>query len=314
VRARGLWQLARMPLASRQFTHRYLAPGARVELIAPAGPFDKDEFERGVLRLQQHYDVHYTPGIFERQGYLAGDDERRCKELQAALAEPGVAGIIAARGGYGVTRILARLEPTAVSKHAPLLVGFSDISALHALWARAAVGSVHGSMVARLAQASDAGFERWRAAVEGRFPASIPGLETMSPGVAEGVLLGGNLAVLTALIGTPHFPPLQDCVLFLEDVSERPYRVDRMLTTWRDAGVLAAVRGIALGAFEQADCGPDGVQVRDVLRERLSDLGIPVVADVPAGHIDDNVELPFGRVVTLDATNGTLFLHERRNT
>jgi muramoyltetrapeptide carboxypeptidase len=303
-----------MSLASRQFTHRYLAPGARVELIAPAGPFDKDEFERGALRLAQHYDVRYSPAIFERQGYLAGADERRRKELQAALDEPRVAAIIAARGGYGVTRILAGIEPAAVSRHAPLLVGFSDISALHALWARAAVGSVHGSMVARLGQASDAAFERWRAAVEGRFPASFEQLETITQGAAEGVLLGGNLAVLTALIGTPHFPPLEDAVLFLEDVSERPYRVDRMLTTWRNANAFAAVRGIALGAFEQATAGPDGVQVRAVLRERLSDLGIPVVAGVPAGHIDDNAELPFGRAVTLDATRGTLFLHERRNT
>jgi len=300
--------------AFAQFTHHYLAPGARVALIAPAGPFERAEFERGVLRLQQHYDVRYSPAIFERQGFLAGDDERRRSELQHALEDASVAAIIAARGGYGVTRILPGLDPAAVSRHGPLLVGFSDISALHALWARAAVGSVHGSMAAWLGQTSDALFERWRNAVEGRFPASFEQLETISPGVADGVLLGGNLAVLTALLGTAYFPPLQGAVLFLEDIGERPYRVDRMLTTWRQANVFAAVRGIVLGAFEQAQVGPDGVSVHDVLRERLSDLGIPVVAGLPAGHVDDNAELPFGRGVTLDATKGKLFVHERRNT
>jgi muramoyltetrapeptide carboxypeptidase len=301
-----------MAVAPRQFIHRYLAAGARVELIAPAGPFDITEFEAGVARLRRHYDVHYGPSIFDRQGYFAGSDQRRLLELDAALDQPQVAAIIAARGGYGVTRIVSSLAAERVRRHAPLLVGFSDLTALHAVWAHAAVGSVHGSMVAGLGRSSEALFERWRDAVEGRFPASIAQLETITPGVAEGVLLGGNLAVLTALLGTPQFPPLQDAVLFLEDVAERPYRVDRMLTTWRNANAFAAVRGIALGAFAEAEPGADAVSVESVLRERLGDLGIPVVAGVPSGHLDDNAELPFGRSVTLDATHGQLYLHERR--
>jgi muramoyltetrapeptide carboxypeptidase len=117
--------------------------------------------------------------------------------------------------------------------------------------------------------------------------------------------------VLTALIGTRHFPPLAEAVLFLEDIGERPYRVDRMLTTWRQAGAFAGVRGIVLGAFEQADPGSDGVAVESVLHERLADLGIPVAAGLPAGHLDDNAELPFGRRVTLDGSAGCLFLSPR---
>jgi muramoyltetrapeptide carboxypeptidase len=297
-----------MPAAPRQFAQRYLAAGARVALVAPAGPFDVADFELGVARLSKHYDVHYDPGIFERQGYLAGSDARRSQELQAALNQPRIDGIIAARGGYGVTRILDRIDVAAVRGTAPLLVGFSDITALHALWAKAAVGSVHGSMVAGLGRSSEPLFERWRAAVEGRFPERLEKLQTVCEGACEGVLLGGNLTVLTALIGTRHFPPLAEAVLFFEDVGERPYRVDRMLTTWRQAGAFAGVRGIVLGAFVQGEAGADGVDLQSVLRERLADLGIPVAMGLAAGHVDDNAELPLGRRVSLDASAGCLVL------
>jgi muramoyltetrapeptide carboxypeptidase len=296
----------------RQFSQRSLGPGARIQLIAPAGPFDPAAFERGVERLRGRYDVRFEPEILSRHGYLAGDDARRARELKAALAAPDVDAIIAARGGYGVTRILPLMAADEVRRHGPLLVGFSDITALHALWAHAEVSSIHGSMVAVLGDAGDALFARFIDALEGRFPASWAGLQTFSPGVAEGVLLGGNLAVLTALLGTPMFPPLEDSVLFLEDVNERPYRVDRMLTTWLHAGAFRGVRGVVLGAFELGEPGADGVTLADVLRERLSQLSIPVAASLPAGHVDDNAELPFGGRVTLDANVGRLYLHERR--
>jgi muramoyltetrapeptide carboxypeptidase len=230
-------------------------------------------------------------------------------ELRAALKSSEVAAIIAARGGYGSTRILPLLAADEVRMHAPLLVGFSDITALHALWAHAGVGSIHGSMVASLGTCSEELFARFCAAIEGHFPVRYAGLETVAPGCAEGTLLGGNLAVLTALIGTPFFPPLSDAVLFLEDIGERPYRVDRMLTTWRSAGAFRGVRAIVLGSFSDGDPGPDGTSLSDVLRERLSDLAIPVAAGLPAGHRADNAELPFGQTVTLDATAGCLHLH-----
>jgi muramoyltetrapeptide carboxypeptidase len=293
------------------FAPRPLGPGAHLELVAPASPFDSALFEQGVARLCQRYQVHYAPGILERRGFLAGDDSRRLSELRAALASPKVDAVIAARGGYGCTRITPHLATDEIRKRSPVLVGFSDVSALHALWAHARVGSIHGSMVAALGRASDASFARFCAALEGRFPERFDGLTPIATGEAEGVLLGGNLAVLTALLGSSHFPPLEDAVLFLEDVGERPYRVDRMLTSWRAAGAFRGVRGIVLGAFEQGDPGPDGVTLQDVLHERLHDLGIAVVSGLPAGHIDDNSELPFGRRVMLDARSGTLHLHSR---
>lgn len=288
------------------FHDQPLTPGARVRLIAPSGPFAHADFERGVERLRRRYDVQYDPGILERSGYLAGSDERRLRELQSAIDDPECAGIIAARGGYGATRILGRLDLAGLRARPKLLVGFSDITALHALWARERVGSVHAGMVAALGRAEDAQCERYLQALAGHFPERWSGLNALSPGRAEGVLLGGNLAVLSALLGTPFFPPLDGAVLFLEDIGERPYRVDRMLTSWQQAGAFERVRAIVLGAFVQADPGPDGVTVEDVLAERLGSLGIPVAAGLPAGHVDDNIELPFGARVALDTSTGEL--------
>ena len=292
-----------------------LAPGACIAVIAPSSPFPREDFVRGIERLRQRYTVRFDPRILERDGYLAGDDARRLAELHAALRDDSVHAIVAARGGYGATRLLDRIDLTSIARHPKLLVGFSDITALHALWARAELGSIHGAMVAALGRADDARLQAWIAAVEGAAPAPLQGLQSFSvghgDGQAHGILLGGNLAVLTALIGTPYFPPLDGCVLFLEDVGERPYRVDRMLTTWLSAGLLHKPAAIALGSFRDCTPNEDGVTVEYVLRERLGTLGIPVLAGIPAGHGDTNVELPLGASVHVDAARAVLTFEAR---
>jgi muramoyltetrapeptide carboxypeptidase len=293
------------------FRMRTLSPGKRVHVVAPSSPFDAEDFERGVLRLRQRYDVRHDDDILARSGYLAGTDERRAAELLRAIEDDAVDAILAARGGHGATRLLDRLPAEVVAQHPKLLVGFSDITALHALWARAGLGSIHGPMVATLGRSPEMLVERYIASLEGALPPPITGLSALAQGRARGRLLGGNLAVLTALIGTPYMPPLQDCVLFLEDTGERPYRVDRMLTTWHNAGLLRLPRAIVLGAFVNAAAGPDAVSVEQVLQERLVTLGIPVLTGVPAGHVDDNLELPFGAMVEVDATLGTLEFEDR---
>ena len=297
----------------RELLQRRLGPGARIEVIAPAGPFDVVAFEAGLARLSRRYELRCEPDIYARQGYLAGDDARRLQELQRALARPDSDAILAARGGYGATRLLPHVSAEAVRRRPKLLVGFSDITALHALWAHAGVGSLHGSMVAALGQAPEPLVERFCAALEGVYPEAFEGLTPIAPGAAEGILLGGNLAVLSALLGTPWFPPLTDAVLFLEDTGERPYRVDRMLTSWRSAGAFRGVRAVVLGAFTDGEPGPDGVSLEQVLHERLGDLGIPVARGLPAGHVPDNAELPFGSRVQLDASAGRLQLQTGRN-
>jgi muramoyltetrapeptide carboxypeptidase len=294
---------------SAELSQREVRPGSTVALIAPSGPFDVTAFEQGVSRLGQRYRVDVAPDITARSGYLAGDDARRLHELRRALQRPDVAAIVAARGGYGSTRILPLLAAEEVRAYGPRLAGFSDVTALHALWARAGVASLHSSMVAHLGICPEPQFDRFCAALEDRGSAELGGLERWAGGHAEGILLGGNLAVLCALLGTPEFPPLAGAVLFLEDIGERPYRIDRMLTSLRHAGSLRGVRAIVLGAFTDCEAGPDGTSAYDVLRERLCDLGIPISAGLPAGHIADNHELPFGRRVTLDADAGCLRIH-----
>jgi muramoyltetrapeptide carboxypeptidase len=250
-----------------------------------------------------------SEGIFEREGYLAGDDPRRLAELWAALEEPETAAILCARGGYGTMRLLDRLPTDRIRRARKLLVGFSDVTALHAAWARAGLRSLHGPMVATLGDAREGLVDRFVGALTGGRPAPRP-LEPVVPGRAEAPLLGGNLAVLASLSGTPYFPPLAGSVLFLEDVGERPYRVDRMLTQLRLAGVFAEVAGVVVGAFTECKPGPDGVTVESVLRDRLGDLRVPVAFGLPAGHVEDNLELPLGAPVELDAVKGELVFLE----
>jgi muramoyltetrapeptide carboxypeptidase len=291
---------------STAFLRLALRPGMRIHAIAPSSPFPANDFERGVTRLRERFEVSCDPDITTREGYLAGSDERRASELLRALQDDGVHAIVAARGGYGATRLLERIAPEVVARKPKLLVGFSDVTALHALWARAGLCAIHGSMLATLGRASEPLLQRWLRAVEGAVPPPITGLTALAQGRARGPLLGGNLAVLSALLGTPYAPPLEGCVLFLEDIGERPYRVDRMLTSWQQAGWLKQPRAIVLGAFRDAAPGPDGVSVEHVLCERLAGLGIPVLSGVPAGHLDDNLELPFGTLVEVDGGRGSL--------
>ncbi len=289
----------------------WIAAGAHVRVVAPSSPFDAEAFARGIERLRTRYTVTFDERVLEKKGYFAGGDARRLAELQGAITDPSVHAIIAARGGYGATRLLPNLYLRAERDRPKLLVGFSDITALHALWARARIASLHGSMVATLGTLGDALFARYCDALEGRGPASVSCTTLFGENAQSGLLRGGNLSVLCALLGTPHFPVLKDTVLFLEDTNERPYRVDRMLTTLRNAGVLEGVRAIALGAFNNAEVGPEGVSFTDVFRDRLEDLAIPVVTGVPAGHIEDNLELPLGTRVTVDAVRGELRFDER---
>lgn len=274
-------------------------------MVAPSGPFDPEDFAAGVAFLRERYEVRHRSDVLDRAGYLAGSDERRLDELNEALADPDAAAIVAARGGYGATRLLSDLSLERVRDAAIPLVGFSDITALHALWARASVPSMHGSMVAALGRSSDEARARWVTALEGDGP-TLEGLERWVGGVAEGPLLGGNVAVLGSLLGTPHAPPLEGALLLLEDVGERPYRLDRVLTSMAQAGWLDRVAGVVVGELTDCRPGTDGVTAEAVLRERLEGLGVPVVGALPVGHGDRNEALWLGQRHRLDATLGTL--------
>ena len=245
---------------------RPVSEGSRLAIVAPAGPFDHDAFHRGISWLRGRYHITHSPEIFSTEGYFAGSDQRRLNELNAAITDPAIDAILCARGGYGTTRILPGIDPSQVEQANKLIVGFSDITALHTLWASRGLRSIHAPMVAALGGASEPIRQLWIEALEQPDAAREWNLNTLKPvsGDSEGTLIGGNLAVLAALNGTPYAPHLAEKILFIEDVGERPYRIDRMLTTLKQSGWFEDLRGLVLGAFTEGDPGSDGVTVENV--------------------------------------------------
>ena len=275
---------------------RPVTEGSRLAVVAPAGPFDHEAFQEGVSWLRERYEITHSPEIFSAEGYFAGSDQRRLSELNAAIADPEVDAILCARGGYGTTRLLPGINLSQVAQSNKMVIGFSDITALHSLWASQEVRSIHAPMVAALSKASDTIRQLWINALENpgaTLQWDLASLNSFSQ-EAEGTLIGGNLAVLTALNGTPYAPELVGSILFIEDVGERPYRIDRMLTTLKQAGWFDQLQGLVLGAFTEGEPGQDGVTTDDVFRSHFCDANFPVLKGLPAGHISHHEPLPLG--------------------
>jgi muramoyltetrapeptide carboxypeptidase len=267
-----------------------LAPGDWIAVVAPASPFPRAEFWRGLAWLRDRYRVKMREAALDRDGFLAGTDETRARLLGLAMTDPDVKAVVAARGGYGVTRILDRLPWDAFACAPKWLVGFSDVTALHVAAASHGIASAHAPNVTGLGVSHGAPTTpwtraRWLAALERpSAPQEWQKLEVIREGSAAGPLVGGNLALLEAMAAAGRLRLPHGAILALEDVTERPYRVDRMLTALRDGGHLTHASAIVFGEFAQCDPGPDGVAIAAVLAERTRDLGIPVVAGAPFGH------------------------------
>ncbi len=294
-----------------------LVPGDRVAVVAPAGPTDRESLEAGLRILGSRYALEWDPGLLSRARYLAGDDARRAAELGRALGDPGIAAVVAARGGYGCLRLLPALWPVdGAGRPAPpappkLLVGFSDLTALHAAQQATGVVSVHGPVVTQLGTQPRPVVERLFALLEDAAVPPAPLLGTpVVGGIGEGPLLGGNLSVLTRLLGTPWLPDLTGAILLVEDVGERPYRVDRMWTHLRLAGVFARIAGLALGEFTDCEERDGDYVLQDLLRELAAATGLPCVAGLPVGHGAVNVPLPLGCRARVDGGTGALAVLE----
>jgi muramoyltetrapeptide carboxypeptidase len=283
---------------------RPVRAGSRLAVVAPAGPFNEEAFFAGLDWLLERYKVTHRPDIFAKTGYLAGDDNRRLSELLEALADPSVDAIVCARGGFGTTRILPGIGESLVHAANKLVIGFSDITALHAIWAEAGVRSVHAPMVAALGKASEEIRGQWIDTVENHGRARSWALSPLHScdHDTSGVLTGGNLAVLGALLGTERQPRLSGRILFIEDVGERPYRVDRVLTSMKQAGLFDGLAGLVVGAFTEAEPGADGVTTEAVIAGHFADAPFPVLTGFPAGHIDGNVAIPFGATARIAGT------------
>ncbi len=272
-----------------------------MRVIAPSGRLhEKTDFLAGVeIWRQQGYQVQIDDDGSQGWGYLAAPDRRRRDLLTAAWADPACRGILCVRGGYGGARLLEDWQWPAIDR-AKWLIGFSDITSL--LWSLTHMGiaGVHGPVVTTLASEPNWSKQRLFDLVAGKPIPALTG-ETWVPGKAQGFLLPANLTVATHLLHTPVQAPLQGVILAIEDVAEAPYRIDRMLTQWRTSGALKSVLGIAIGRFSQCAGQPSSFTIAEVLRDRLGDLGIPIVADLPFGHDGCNAALPVGVAATLDA-------------
>jgi muramoyltetrapeptide carboxypeptidase len=286
---------------------RALEPGDLVRLVSPSGPTRPDRVARGIEILESWgLEVELGKHAFDRAGYLAGTDADRLHDLNDALADPRVRAVICTRGGYGMQRIVDGVrfvEP----KH---VVGFSDITVLQlALWRMARLPTIHGPGAAwsddRLPTESETSLKD-ALMTEGPLRTYQIDTEVTVPGErVGGILLGGNLTMLATSIGTPDMPDLTGAILLLEDVGEAPYRVDRMLTQLERTGALEAVAGIAVGQFTNcADGWP--VTVAEVLAERLSRYGVPVLGGLPIGHGVGQRTVVLGAPAILDVARGEL--------
>lgn len=294
-----------------------LRPGTRVALVAAAGPLPQGGVDRAIERVAS---LGWEPVAGEfcrcRTGYLAGTDTERAADLNRALRDPSIGAVWFLRGGYGTMRILDALDWDALARHPKALIGYSDNTAVHLAAHRAGVVGFHGPHPHALEFPDFARDELLRvltvAEPAGVLPFPVEGgrAETLAGGVAEGPLLGGNLSLLSATLGTPFAIRPEGAILFIEEVGEHPYRLDRLLSHLRLAGVLSAVAGIAVGGITESPEIDGAPTAAEVVREALGGLGIPVATGFPFGHFDDSWTLPMGVRARLDADAGTLALLE----
>jgi muramoyltetrapeptide carboxypeptidase len=278
-----------------------LEPGDRIAVVAPSSAFPRAELLRGLAWLRDRYTIVARSSIFERAGFLAGADDRRARELAEAMTAPGVKAVVAARGGYGAMRVLEGLPWRELARAPRWIVGFSDVTALHAMAAAHGVASVHAPNVTGLAAVDPRTRASWLRALERPdAPVEWGPLRVVREGRAEGVLVGGNLALVEAMAAAGKWASPPGAILALEDVTERPYRLDRMLTSLRLGGHLARLAGIVLGDFARCEPGADGVTADEVLVERTRDLGIPVIAGAPFGHGARNDAFTLGAVARIE--------------
>ena len=319
---------ARSPFHAPMLPPR-LSPGDTLGIIAPASaPPDSNAIERSVAVLENlGFKGRLAPNVRKRWGFLAGSDRERASDLMKMFTDRRVNGIVCVRGGYGTARLLPLLDYRAILAHPKIFVGYSDITSLHcAFLVKANLVSFHGPMLNSdfikpdLPDFTLHGFLR---TLMQRVPAGSicqgytkRTVTILRDGVASGPLLGGNISILCAALGTPYQPSFKGRILFFEDLDEVPYRFDRMLTQLLNAGLLQQVAGIAIGINK--NCKDPKARkskeyrqtLADVFRERLQPLRVPIVSGLPFGHIPYNATLPIGVRVTLDGNLGDLRITE----
>jgi muramoyltetrapeptide carboxypeptidase len=284
-----------------------LKPGDTVAVVAPAAAIERSYLERGVNALRaMGFRVKVSERVLDRAGILAGADEDRAAELQAAFADDSVRAIFAARGGYGCGRILPMLDFKAIARSPKPFIGFSDETfLLNSIVEKSGMVAFHGPMVAMdfARGVSERSADHMRRLLCGEFQSfELNARESVHVGAAEGVLIGGCLSVIVAMLSTPFAPDFRGKVLFLEDTGERAYRIDRMLVQLRQSGVLASVAAVVFGGIRPVDGSETEARaIADFIAHQTSGLGIPVLSGVEAGHGTENFTIPLGVRVRVDA-------------
>lgn len=294
-----------------QFPHP-LKENDTVALLAPASPFaEKSLLETSVCALEK---MGLRPVVFESaasggKGYLSASDEVRARDLMRAFTDDTVRAVFCTRGGYGCMRILPLLDYEVLKEHPKPLIGLSDITALHlAFYKKASLSSLHAPMPFRYPALPEAATKRLYSVLfdcgEANYTQS-DGLFPVHPGNVTAPMIGGNLTLVTSLLSSEFLPTLSEHVLFLEEVGEEEYRIDRLLTTLSLAGVFKRVRGVVFGGF--TDCGREE-RIRAILADCVP-KGVPTLGGFPAGHLQNNHAFFQGQTVTLDSRACTLHLH-----
>lgn len=286
---------------------RRLKSGDTVAVTAPSSPFDVAEMERGLgIIRSMGFKVRIPQGLFNRNGYLAGCDRHRANAVNRLFSDPAVDAIACARGGFGGLKILPFLDFAAVRDNPKIFIGFSDItSLLSAFYSRCGLVTFHGPVCASLGGAATRTREALRAAVASDAIINVNAANpvVIKPGRAAGPVLGGNLNTLCHLLGTPYQPNFEGCIVFLEDINEAPYRIDRILTQMKLAGCFQGVAGLVLGSFKK--CGSFN-KIGKIFEETFAELDIPVVGGFAMGHGRHNITIPLGLGATLDGSRGRL--------
>ncbi|HHB78606.1 MAG TPA: LD-carboxypeptidase [Saprospiraceae bacterium] len=303
-----------------------LQKGDKVGLIAPASAATQEKFEKAIFNIES-LGLKVSVGTYahEKTGFLAGDDDKRLSDLHRMFEEDSIKAIWAVRGGYGTTRLIPRLNYRMIRKHPKILIGYSDITALsNAIFARSGVVGFHGPVAS--SDFTDYNLEYLQKVLfEGHVKLTVQigyansnnvsdayRQQVITPGHMKGHLAGGNLSLLSAMVGTGYLPDFNRKIVFIEDIGEKPYRIDRMLTQLLTSTNLAKASGILLGIFE--DCETDDPEnswtLQEVLRDRLGKLGMPVFYGFPIGHIQDQATIPIGITAKFDTTSRELIYLE----
>ncbi|MEE8558274.1 MAG: LD-carboxypeptidase [Myxococcota bacterium] len=286
-------------------------PGAVIGVCAPAGPVHEPELHEGLAWLEEAgYRVRCGEHLRTRRGYLAGTDEERLSDLLALVRAPEVDAILLARGGYGVGRLLRRLDAEEFRAARKVVIGYSDATLLQTFLLQCAgLASIHGPMFDR-SDTTEAARERLLALLRGETEGTPLKGQPLKPGCARGRLVGGNLSVVLASLGTPWEIDTRGAILFFEERGEALYRIDRMLVQLRDAGKLADVAGVAFGKLVgcETERYPEPVAAEVVREVVLPEVSGPVLVDLPFGHVADNHALGVGIEAELDGNSGSLAL------